>query len=216
MSAEKKGPGRTRCFLALSLPKTAVSAMAALQDRLKKKRRNARPNARPKISRNINPNIKWTRPGNIHITLKFLGDITDDQQALVRTALSQAVRKAASFSLSARGLGFFPGVRTPRIIWTAFEGDARELIGFQGIMEKGLKEKGLTFSGAGQKPFKPHATLGRIKAKMPIRDAAALLEEGRSFQTPSFTCSDVVLFQSDLKKTGPVYTPLHIWRLADS
>ncbi len=184
---------RIRSFLALPLPDEAVSAIGEFQRLLKRK----------------NLKTRWVRPENIHITLKFLGDIDEDEIFEIEEKVSEAAQNFSAFSLRAQGVGFFPGAKNARIIWTGVLGDTNELF----CLQKKIEERLESFREAGKK-FRSHATLGRIKGKIPKKEMAELLSGSRGFKTPLFICDKIILYRSDMKKDGPVYAPLKIWRLS--
>ena len=186
-------PQKIRCFIALPLPGKIISRISDLQNRLKKS----------------GENIKWTPPENIHITLKFLGDLTPDQIWETKGRLSMAAQHAPPFSLKAAGIGFFPGAKNARIVWTGIQGDARALSRFHETIHRRLN-----MCPSHRRPFKSHVTLGRARGRIPAETAAKWLSQWHEFQTPIGLCHDMALFKSDLKKTGAIYTPLATWRLS--
>ena len=193
---------RIRCFIALSLPDKVIAPIFDLQNRLKE--------CGPNINPNVNLNIKWTLPENMHITLKFLGDITFDQIWEAKRRLSILAQHTRPFSIKAAGIGFFPGAKNARIIWTGIQGEIHALSRFHETIEAYL-----SMFPSEKRPFKSHVTLGRSKGRIPSKTAEKWLSRRHEFQTPIGLCHDMALYKSDLKKTGAIYTPLARWRLSN-
>ena len=98
-----------RAFIAIEMPNAVISALAGLQQDLKSMRLN----------------VRWVRPANIHLTLTFLGDIQLTKIGAIADSMTDAAGGIAPFRLTLRGLGFFPGVRRPRVMWVGLGGDTR-------------------------------------------------------------------------------------------
>jgi RNA 2',3'-cyclic 3'-phosphodiesterase len=149
--------------------------------------------------------IRWIRPENIHLTLKFLGDVQVDDIDNIFEAISRTVDGIASMPLKARGIGVFPGIRRPRVIWVGLAGQLDLLISLQKTLDTNLKNIGFPPE---KRPFKGHLTIGRIKAKMNVRTFGDALMAFRKFESETFIADKIILFKSDLKPKGAVYTNL--------
>ncbi len=143
-------------------------------------------------------NEKSTKPKTFHITLKFLGEITEKEYKNIKENLSKI--KFKPFKLKLNKIGFFPDERKIKVIWVGFK-DNRELIKLQNQVENATKEY------KQDHPFSPHLTLARIKF---VKDKRAFIESLRKIQIDDleFEVHNFKLVKSDLKPEGPVYTVL--------
>lgn len=161
--------------------------------------------------RTISKEPRWARPENLHVTLKFLGEVPETKLDAVRTALAQ-IRSEQAVRLEFRGLGFFPNEKHPRVFWAGIEAfpNLRRLAeDIEGAMEKlGISRE--------QRPFSPHLTLARFERPgMPEKLRSAIAENARrdfgTLQTSKF-----YLIQSKLKPSGAEYTTVAIFPLVAS
>lgn len=186
-----------RTFIAIELPQHITAALGNLQETLKL----------------FKLNIRWVRPENIHLTLKFLGDIPPDVVDPISRTLSESVRNYDPISLSAKGSGAFPGIKNPRVIWVGLSGQVSQLKMLQQTLAENLAALGYEKD---KRTFKGHLTLGRIKGAVDPVKLNAAFNEVMDFETEPFLVDRVFLFQSDLKPTGPVYTKIASAALAPS
>lgn len=178
-----------RTFIALELPPAVTSLLQKAQQELKRLKIRAR----------------WVRPENIHLTLKFLGDINPDHIDKIGVAMVGAAIESPPVTLTVRGIGVFPGIKRPRVIWMGLGGDIRSLLALQSRLEQELA--GAEFP-KGKRSFKAHLTLGRIKQAVNPAVIRQMISEYASLQSDEFTCDQVFLFKSDLKPSGAVYSKL--------
>ena len=197
-----------RAFVAVELTDELRSAIALVQTQVKAKlarelRRTA-PDAR----------LQWVRPEAIHLTLKFLGDIGEAQVEDIAQALAALVGLQARFSMEVAGLGVFPDLRAPRVLWIGLSG-AGPLVSLAQSVDQALA--GLDFPPE-TRPFNPHLTLARIKERgWEVGKALAitgLLAKGSPVGTLSV--QTVSLMRSELKPSGAVYTRLREVSLRDA
>jgi len=174
-----------RVFIAIELPIEIRGALSELQ-------RTLRP---------LTNTVKWVSAESIHITLKFLGEIPDKRIEDIDTALTGLSWK--QFTITVRGIGFFPGTRSPRVFWAGMEAPT-----MQGLTEQ-LDTRMERFGFDKEKrAFRPHITLARAKntrIDSSLVTAAAQYEE-QLFG--SFSVDRVFLFKSTLKPSGSVYERL--------
>ena len=180
---------KIRTFIAIRLPESVLQAIGRAQ----------------KTLQDSGLKIRWVRKEGIHLTLKFLGDVDRDRVERIQDALEQAITVYSPFTLKGEGLGVFPDLRRPRVIWTGVSGDVKVLLALQGNLESQLKRLGFPKE---KRHFNGHLTLGRIKDRLDTSKLRDALEGLRNFQTDSFTVQSVVLFQSDLRPAGAVYSTL--------
>ncbi len=182
-------PDTIRTFIAFKLPKNIISSISEIQNRFKSYAFKAR----------------WVNPANIHLTLKFLGDINYTDIEKVSEAIINAVNGHAPISLAVKGTGVFPGIKRPRVIWVGLTGEIEKLVGIQNDIEENLEELGFPRE---KRPFRGHLTLGRIKGKINPKKLLDAIKKFEKFESELFTADKIFLFKSDLKSTGSVYTEL--------
>ena len=186
-----------RSFIAIDLPEETRKALTGIQEQLKQSRAG----------------VRWVRANSIHLTLKFLGDLHPDQVDDIAAVTTQAVRNEPLLTLRAAGLSAFPSQRNPRVIWVGIEGEVKRLTHIQTRLEHDLVPLGFARE---QRGFRAHLTLGRVKDK---RNRQALTEAMIKLETvefDSFDVTEIILYKSDLRPTGAIYTKLHRMPLAAS
>ena len=156
-------------------------------------------------------NLRWVRPENIHLTLNFLGDIRPAQIGSIAEAVADAAGGFAPFVLTLRGLGFFPRAKCPRVMWVGLGGDTRCLFDLQADLTDRLAEIGFPKE---KRPYKAHLTLGRIRQSQPTGRYHQILQQYADWGNQNFTAERIVLFRSDLKPSGAVYSPLEQTKLS--
>jgi 2'-5' RNA ligase len=184
-----------RSFIAIELPEETRQMFAAIQEQLKQSRAG----------------VRWVKPGSIHLTLKFLGNISPAQVDDIAAAAAQEVRDEPPITLGAAGLGAFPSRRKPRVIWIGMEGEVQRLTRIQARVENALEPLGFVRE---KRSFQPHLTIGRVKDRRRLQaliDAMATLDM-EPFN--SFDADEIILYKSDLRPTGAIYTKLHRMPLA--
>jgi len=147
-----------RAFIAAEIPEEIQQILSDAQDKL----------------RSAAACVKWVETRNIHITLKFLGEINEDQTETVCGVVYEALRGVDAFRVSLSGLGAFPGRGHPRVIWAGIDKGAGEL---RAIAERLRKMPEGCGKAAEERPFSAHITLGRVKSN---DNAAALNEAPRA------------------------------------
>ncbi len=182
-------PDTTRAFIAIELPEEIIAFIHKIQEGL----------------RSYGLKARWVRPENIHLTLKFLGDINNEDIKKAGDAIISAASENASMSLGAKSIGFFPGVKRSRVIWTGIAGQTRELADLQKTLDGKLDTVGFPKE---KRPFKGHLTIARIKGKVDARRIVDAMKEFGRFESKTFIADEVVLFKSELKPSGAVYSKL--------
>jgi 2'-5' RNA ligase len=145
--------------------------------------------------------VRWVKPENIHLTLRFLGDIQPDQISQIGRAIDQQVVHLPVFDLELDELGSFPNPRNPRIIWVGIGGDTRILNQLHASIEQELVRFGWEPEG---RRFHPHLTVGRVKDRRVVTEAN--LPYKRKVNSLSFPVKAVSLIESVLKPEGASYT----------
>lgn len=149
--------------------------------------------------------VSWVKPENIHLTLKFLGDVSPEQLQTVQGVLEKVAAGTAPFRLQAFGCGAFPSLKQMRIVWVGLRGGNEPLNRLQKEIESSLIPVGFK---AEDRPFKPHLTIGRVKGRQGSRALQEILMANQTFEAEAFDVTEVVLYKSDLRPEGARYTPL--------
>lgn len=155
--------------------------------------------------------VKWVEPENIHVTLKFLGQIPEGRLEALFRGVQEGVEGFSSFSIGLSQVGAFPNLRRPRVIWIGVERGREELIRLQQSLERHICEHGFPKE---KRKFSPHLTLGRVKSSMGI-EALAEKIKGTEFTSEEIRVEQVVVMKSDLTPKGPIYTPLKRFSLKE-
>jgi 2'-5' RNA ligase len=183
-----------RAFIAIELPDTVRAALSRLQNDLKG---------------STSAPVKWVEPGAIHLTLKFLGNISASAISDIAKSLSEGVKPVAPFRLGLGQTGAFPNPHAPRVVWVGLEGDTTALSTLQQSVELAVIPLGFERE---QRRFSAHLTLGRVRDQATPADRRTLGEAVASLVIkPSvpFDVSSVSLMRSTLTREGAIYNRLH-------
>jgi RNA 2',3'-cyclic 3'-phosphodiesterase len=175
-----------RLFAALPIPEPARSEMAGLLQRL----------------RGGDWPVRWVHEDNVHLTLKFFGEVPPDRLDVIAEALQFAVPGTGPLELSLAEPGVFPNLRRPRVVWVGVTAPAAlELL--QDRLERRAEAIGFAPEGA---PYHPHLTLGRVREghRLP---AGALEQLQAGYRPVSFLVEQLVLYESVAGRGAPRYTP---------
>lgn len=146
--------------------------------------------------------VRWVGEENMHLTLRFLGDTDPDQVPALSAGLSRVIGEEEVFELGLREMGCFPNPRRPRVIWVGLQDEGERLGGLQ----KGVERLVCDHGWEGEKrAFRPHLTLGRVRDRAQPPGG----EWMRDPEELSFQVERVLLIQSELRRSGAVYTVLH-------
>jgi len=149
-------------------------------------------------------NIKWVDPGNMHLTLAFLGDTEEKRIKALTLVLKDAVTDLHKFDFTIKGSGVFRNYRDPRVIWAGIE----QSVDLESLYEKiksGFDETGFITE---ERHFRPHLTLGRIKSIKDIDNLKAVIEKYSDLEIQKVNVEKVILYESILLPTGPLYKPV--------
>ncbi len=183
---------KIRSFIAIEISSSVREKIAYLQDDLKK----------------YEERISWTKPDNLHLTLKFLGDVEESQIQLVGESLTTATKGFRPFSFFVKELGAFPNLRRPRVLWLGIENPTGELSKIYSEIEQQLNELGFS---KGKKRFNPHLTIGRVKSAVSDEFIEGFKSAG--FEAQEIEIEQIILMRSELHPKGAIYTPLEKVRL---
>jgi 2'-5' RNA ligase len=181
-----------RTFIAIDLPGSMLDKLDAIIEQLK---------------HDSNGIVRWVPAHNIHLTLKFLGDISPANIQILCTILEAEVRRHSPFEFVVSGLGAFPSSRRPRVIWVGVQ--APETLA---ILHSGIENEARKIGYAPEeRPFSPHLTLGRVGHNArpeEIRQLSNSLVNYKVGTLGTVKVDSLCLYRSDLKPGGAVYTPL--------
>ena len=155
----------------------------------------------------INGNVRFTAPANVHLTLKFLGDVPEDDLGRVVQALESLREGHAPFEASISGFGAFPSARRARILWAGIGEGSERLIALSRHVEELVRPLGFERE---DRPYHPHLTLGRARGR-PV----TLQEAGISAPVTGFLVDQVDLVQSVLGSAGATYSTLAAYPLSE-
>ncbi len=150
--------------------------------------------------------LKWVEPTNLHVTLKFLDEITDGQRVAVEAMLRDMASRSTPFTLSLEQLGAFPSVAAPRVLWVGLgEGTERVRVLVQEIEVLSIA---LSLRKKEERPFAAHLTLGRVRSPQ-HREALTRQMRAIQWQAPlPWPVDAITLYQSVLGAGGPRYAVL--------
>ena len=157
--------------------------------------------------------IRWVPAKNIHLTIKFLGEVSISSQELLGRSLQAEASRHPSFEISVGGLGVFPSLRRPHVIWVGVEAPL-ELAALQHAVEAEMARLGYAPE---ERPFSPHLTLGRVARNASLdetRRISDVLGKSKVGFLGAFRVQSVYLYRSDLQPGGSVYTRLFTASLA--
>ena len=178
-----------RSFLAIELSETIRRKIEEVQKELKL----------------FHADVRWVNPQNIHLTLKFFGNIDESRIDPIIESLEGLLRATFPFPLSIYGMGAFPHFKNPRVIWMGLKEGREILEGLQKGVDGELKKIGFEQE---EREFHPHLTIGRARSSRGRDELVERMEKYREEEFGHLRVERVVLFQSDLKPSGPVYTSL--------
>ena len=178
-----------RAFVAVELPETVQQTLQDLQHALAESRAD----------------VAWVNQKNLHVTMRFLGEITDGQRRDIEALLSRLAAGTKPFQASLSMLGAFPSALAPRVIWVGIEAGKEQLVQLAKELEEGLRPLKIPTH---DHLFIAHVTLGRVRSS---RNQRELVERMRhvAWKAPEPFMSDhLTLFQSTLASSGATYTLL--------
>lgn len=156
-----------------------------------------------KTYREIDKNkISWVKKENLHITLKFLGEINENQIEVVKFVLKDVSKNFKEFTIFLEGLGFFPNLKFPKVIWIGIKKHEDKLKLLASLIEESLSKHGFLKE---KKEFIPHLTIARIKQIKKINEIISYAEKYKSQTFGISEIKSITFFQSILKPEGPQY-----------
>jgi len=177
-----------RTFIALEIPEDLRSSLARIQQRFSRAGRA----------------VRWVKPENIHLTIKFLGATTQGQVQQVCRIMDDILAETGSLNVTVTGLGAFPSTQNPKVLWVGLKG-AEQFAGLFQRLDHALAAAGFAPE---KRPFSPHITLGRVKDSRIKKTLRGFFDDFSDIHVGDFVLSNITFFKSDLQPTGPVYSVL--------
>ncbi len=186
-------PDSIRCFVAIEIPDRIQAILSEVQSTF-----------RPKIKK-----ASWTRLGNFHLTLMFLGDVEKSSINKINSAVEGIVKNRKPFCIEIGGIGTFPNLYRPRVLWVGLNEGANETT----ILANSINLQFAKLGFSNDKRFHPHFTLARIKESVNMKTHTVLFKKFETIAGTLMDVSHITLVRSELHPSGAVYTPLHIYPL---
>ncbi|MFH1458344.1 MAG: RNA 2',3'-cyclic phosphodiesterase [Candidatus Omnitrophota bacterium] len=180
-----------RTFIAIELPEEIKESLAQLQGRLKDSKAD----------------VKWVEPKNIHLTLKFLGEINDEQLREITKILEQVAEKNVGFQMRISSIGVFPKMNFPRVIWVGLDKGDSETKKIATDLEERIIAVGIPRE---KQTFSSHITIGRVKSSFNRDELVNCLKAIDSLEGKEFVVQKIILFKSILTPKGPTYEALKV------
>lgn len=184
---QTRGDDVLRAFIAVEISDEVRAGLAALQDDLK----------------TCGARVGWVAPQNIHLTLVFLGDIFRAQIEPLEASLGEVSAAAAPFVFNVVGTGFFGPPRSPRVLWVGIDDSSLALSRFQADIAASVRGLGLHVE---DRPFVPHLTLGRVRARVAVDELTSTLALARNTAYGLVNVRRLLLMQSHLEHCGVRYS----------
>jgi 2'-5' RNA ligase len=178
-----------RAFIAVELPEAVRAALTRVQRALAAS----------------GADVKWVEPENLHLTMRFLSEISEGQGEAVKQLVERVAAGTPPVTMSLRELGAFPSMEAARVIWVGVEEGKDKLTRLAEQIEEGCRASGLP---AEERPFAAHVTLGRVRSSKRRRELSDALARLAWEAPPPWDARTLTLFQSVLSSSGPRYTPL--------
>lgn len=179
-----------RTFIAIELPAQIKDHLASLQKILKKSEAD----------------VKWVEPANIHITLKFLGEIDEEQLKKIILIMDQISSNTRRFTVTLGSTNAFPNIYSPRVIWMGTEKGNKEIKILAKELEEKIQKIGIPKE---DRAFSSHITLGRTRSGLNRAKLTEALQETLKPEDPAqpreFPVIGITLFKSTLSSKGPIY-----------
>ncbi len=172
-----------RGFIAIELPRTVKTFLTEISADLKRCRSD----------------VKWVRPEGMHLTLKFLGSVRGDLIPAIEDTLHSTLVGHTSMNMQVTGLGAFPGLNRPRVIWAGLKDVSGRIAPLATEIDHALESLGFERE---KRPFSPHLTLGRVRSNSGVHELVEAVRHKMDTAGPKFVADRVIFFESVLKPSG--------------
>ncbi len=149
--------------------------------------------------------VKWVEPAHVHVTLKFLDEISQEQRHGVETLVGEIARRETPFTMRLDRVGAFPSLEAPRVIWVGLA-EGQDVV--RRLAEAIEREGAAIGLRKEERPFSAHATIGRVRSSRRREALVQRLRETTWKVPPPWRATSVTLYQSVLGQDGPTYTVL--------
>ena len=183
-----------RCFIAIEIPETIQNQLAHIQGALRDGIKKA----------------SWVKPGNIHLTLKFLGDVDPDDLKPIGEAIEEVATRHRSFSMRIGGVGAFPNFARPRVMWAGVKVGSDRISALAQDINVALSNCGFLLD---TKKFNPHLTIARLKERVDLRPYTDRYRQYDRIAGAEMNVNIISLIQSQLHPTGAIYSTLQSYSL---
>lgn len=194
MMTHKDTKSLDRVFLAIPIEASAQPVIAAFQSRLAESLGK----------------LRWVRPDTLHLTLQFFGRTTEENLEKIKASMLSVGLRSKPFNVTISGLGVFPNLRRPRVLWMGFQPE-EPLKELHALWTQALLQAGLAIEN---KSFSPHLTIGRFR-QGESGSERRLTELAKSVPVVALTVNKLVLYESHLKAQGAEHIPIHQVKLGD-
>jgi len=181
-----------RTFIAIELPSEIKDSLRRLQEKLKASKAD----------------VKWVEPNNIHLTLKFLGEIDDKKLEEIIKIIDDTAKEKNKFQIHISSLGAFPKIDFPRVIWVGVDIGDKETKQIAQELEEKIAKIGIPKE---DRPFSSHITIGRTRSSLNREKLAQDLKNKAELngERLEFYVTKIILFKSTLTPRGPIYETLN-------
>lgn len=182
-----------RCFVAIEIPESIQNVFVEMQNALKSKINNA----------------SWVKLGNFHLTLRFLGDVKNEDIDEISNTIEGVALNHQPIRLDFGGIGAFPNLTRPNVLWVGLK------IGRTPVTTLGVKLNKAMFKldFKDERRFHPHVTLARLKNRVSLASSMTLFEKFDTLQNAFLTVNEILLVRSELQPSGAIYTPIKRFKL---
>jgi RNA 2',3'-cyclic 3'-phosphodiesterase len=153
----------------------------------------------------LSADVKWVNPRSIHLTLKFLGNVEERDIEKIAQEIQNGIKGFKPWLTAVKNMGAFPSLKSPRVVWVGIEDQGGQVVRLQNQVETEMSNLGFEEE---KRPFAPHLTLGRVRSPKGKDELVKYLLDEREQIFGEIKVDRVILFKSELKPTGAVYTVL--------
>lgn len=182
-----------RCFVAIEIPDRIQAVLSEVQSEFRQKIQKA----------------SWTRNGNFHLTLKFLGDVEKNRIDKINSTIARITANYRPICIEIGSIGTFPNLYRPRVLWVGLTQGADEIRTLANSVIRELAKLGYPSDNR----FHPHLTLARLKERVNLKTNTDLFKKFETIAGTLMHVNHITLVRSELHTSGAVYTPLHIYPL---
>lgn len=177
-----------RCFVAVEIPESIQESLKSVQTELRSQIFKA----------------SWTKLGNFHLTLKFLGDVHPEAVDAISEAIQRVSDTHPPFSIVFGGIGAFPNLSRPRVIWVGVKQGESTVSRLAKTLNLELERLGFPTDNR----FHPHLTLARLRTAINLEPLKDILRKYNTINGATMRVNEITLMQSQLHPSGAIYTPL--------